>query len=310
MSWIDQSFISARNVPVKLGYLQQILRTRWLSSGGNVLPLKESLQSPEHWLSSLLDLLLSLEPQAGSRAWKRGALAGGHFGLAEFDWKVLRKAIISSRDFPVTSNCLSPQACWSCGTERVSQRCSCRSRERADLSRAEASRTSGTGTPRSAHSLQRSSAFILSQLKSCFSSRRRSDLSERASARRPRLRHSARKSETDMSSHFFTCRRLSRISCLSEPPKMPRRSASAWSSSSDHKAHLSSSDRSSCEAFCASDDLASAMMRSVRPLRSSESWRARPCSVRRAILRQEPLLESLTISFLMSRMQTSPGTEI
>eukprot|EP00411_Alexandrium_monilatum_P078481 CAMPEP_0175627260 /NCGR_PEP_ID=MMETSP0096-20121207/71412_1 /TAXON_ID=311494 /ORGANISM="Alexandrium monilatum, Strain CCMP3105" /LENGTH=257 /DNA_ID=CAMNT_0016932661 /DNA_START=300 /DNA_END=1073 /DNA_ORIENTATION=- len=173
MSWIDQSFISARNVPVKLGYLQQILRTRWLSSGGNVLPLKESLQSPEHWLSSLLDLLLSLEPQAGSRAWKRGALAGGHFGLAEFDWKVLRKAIISSRDFPVTSNCLSPQACWSCGTERVSQRCSCRSRERADLSRAD-------GTPRSAHSLQRSSAFILSQLKSCFSSRRRSDLSERS----------------------------------------------------------------------------------------------------------------------------------
>mmetsp|Transcript_35020 Transcript_35020/g.100560 ORF Transcript_35020/g.100560 Transcript_35020/m.100560 type:complete len:334 (-) Transcript_35020:1354-2355(-) len=304
MSWSGQSFISAMKSPVKLGYLLHILRTRSLRSCAKIFLFK----SPEPTLSLLRDLLLLREPER-CRSLKTG-FAGDGAGLAESVLKDLRKASISSRVFPCPSKCRSSHACRSCGAESASQRRSCRRRERTARSRAPLSWTSGRGMPRVTHSLHRSSPFIFSQLKSCFSCRRREFLSPWLSTVRPRFRHSVRRSCADKLSQRLACMRLWRSSCFSVPPKMPLRSASALSSSSDQHAHRSSSDMSSCEAFWASVDFASAMMSSVRPFRSSESCKARPCSVRRAILRQEPLPESLTTSFFMSRMQASPGTEI
>mmetsp|Transcript_49028 Transcript_49028/g.156807 ORF Transcript_49028/g.156807 Transcript_49028/m.156807 type:complete len:293 (+) Transcript_49028:810-1688(+) len=119
---------------------------------------------------------------------------------------------------------------------------------------------------------------------------------------RPRLEHSALRSLAERPSQRLTSRRLCRSCSRSPPPKTPRRWASLRSSCCVQRFQRSSSGRLCSAARCASADLASAMTKSARPLRNSESCSARPCSVRSAILRQEPRCESRTMSFFMSQI--------
>mmetsp|Transcript_48216 Transcript_48216/g.136206 ORF Transcript_48216/g.136206 Transcript_48216/m.136206 type:complete len:242 (-) Transcript_48216:470-1195(-) len=164
---------------------------------------------------------------------------------------------------------------------------------------------SGRGILCRISSSRRSSSPMFSQLKSRFSWTSRSSLSWQESTVSPRFEHSALMSLEDRPSHLLTSSRLVRHCSRSRPPNTPRRPHSACSSSNDHFFHRFSSGSSSSAAFCASADFASAMMNSNRPLRNSESCSARPSSVRSAILRQDPLCESRTISFFKSQTVAS-----
>mmetsp|Transcript_35955 Transcript_35955/g.103340 ORF Transcript_35955/g.103340 Transcript_35955/m.103340 type:complete len:385 (-) Transcript_35955:434-1588(-) len=293
--------------PSKPGYLAQALRTRSLRPGGRC-----GSQSSSSASLGAGARLRELEPlRAPAPCWGRFAGSGLGFALGCFVrvLKDFRKESISSLPFPSVTRFRSSQAFLSWASGSISHRSTCRSRERIARTNA-LSASAGIGMPRLSHSARRSSSPIVSQLKSCFNCTSSSSLSVHESTARPRFEHSALRSLAERPSQRLTSKRLCSTCSLLVPPKMPRRSASALRSSSDHLFQRSSSGRASSAARCASADLASAMMSKERPLRYSESCRILPCSVRSATLRQEPRCERRTTTFFRSQTVALPGTVI
>mmetsp|Transcript_100696 Transcript_100696/g.280469 ORF Transcript_100696/g.280469 Transcript_100696/m.280469 type:complete len:449 (-) Transcript_100696:709-2055(-) len=216
--------------------------------------------------------------------------------------KDFRKASISSLDLSSALKFRNSQAFLSCTSGSASKRTACRRRDRMAPAIAPVSCSSGTGTPRLAHSARRSSTCMVSQLKSCFSCMRRSSFSWQESTASPRFLHSNFNSLAPRPSQRLTSSRVSSTISLVLPPKMPLRSASACRSLSDHLFQRCSSGNDSSAALCASADFASAMMSNERPLRNSVSCSILPCSVRSAILRHDPRCERRTINFFRSHI--------
>mmetsp|Transcript_49605 Transcript_49605/g.112356 ORF Transcript_49605/g.112356 Transcript_49605/m.112356 type:complete len:481 (-) Transcript_49605:23-1465(-) len=293
---------------MKPGYFMAILRTRSLTSGGT-WPQSSSSSSAWRLARDWLRWREPAPPPALGVVGRRDD-SGFGFGLGCGFGRVLndfRKASKSSLLLPSVTKFRSSHAFLNWGSGRPSQRRTCRNRERK-LRDKESPVSSGMAMPRTSHSILRSATSMVSQLKSCFSSSKRSSLSLQASDETPRLEHSLLSSLTVKPSQRFTSMRLSSTCSLELPPKMPRLSASARRSSKVQRFQRSSSGNDSSAARCASADLASAMVSTLRPLRYSVSCRMRPCSVRSAMRRQEPRFDSRTMCFFRSQTVELPGT--